>query len=508
MAKSPANEPKRAGRGLVAIAGAKAWFILTSYAIQLGLPRLLDSAAEFGLYKAALSGVSILNNVLIVATIQSVSKQVSEQEDAAPALLRQALRIQLVLGGVLAASLYVSAPLLAGFLLDASLVPLLRIGCVVVLAYAVYGALVGVLNGRRLFSRQATLDVSFSTLRAIGIIGGAALGFGAFGALAGWGSAAIAVTLLAVVLTRSDLFGSGGSALPLRRWLSFMAPIWIYQACLNGVLLLDLQVLKRTLAEMSIAAGIPSAEAALNASQYVGYYGAAQTFAFVPYQLILALTFVIFPMVSRATAAGDREAAQHTIKQAMRFSLLVLLSIAAPVAGAADGVMLIAYPAEYVVGGSALAILIFGVVAFALFVICATVLSSAGRPTLAAIVAGVAVAVVVLSGRFLILASGGGAASLPAVATGTSVGMGVAFVLAASVVYAQFRALFHPLTVLRAAIAAALAWVTAYAIPHQTRLMALVALVVGFLAFGLALALLREITRRDLDGIRNALRSR
>ena len=502
---APAIAKPKAGRGFIAIVGAKAWFIITSYAIQLSLPRLLESAAEFGLYKATLSGVSILNNVLIVATIQSVAKRVSEDESATPALLRQALRIQLVLGGALAVSLFVGAPALSRFLLDDSLVPLLRVACVVVFVYALYGAMVGALNGRGLFIRQAKLDLSFSTLRAFGIIGGAVLGFGAFGALAGWGAAAVAIALLALFVTRQDVFGRGGQPIALKRWIGFMAPIWIYQACLNGVLLLDIQVLKRTLAELALDAGQSAIQAAETASTYVGYYGAAQTFAFVPYQLILALTFIIFPMISRATDSGDLDTAKSTIQQALRVALLVLLSIAGPVAGAAEGVLRIAYTEEYLVGSAALAILVFGVVAFALFVICATVLSSAGRPGLAALVAGIGAIVVVVAGRLLIVASGGGVPSLTAVAWGTTIGMSLAFVLAAGIVALRFKTLIAPATLVRALIATAAAWLAAHYVPHDSRLMALVALATGFVAFLVTLFVTRELTPKDLQTIRSAL---
>lgn len=503
MADEP-TKPK-AGRGFVAIVGAKVWFIVTSYAIQLSLPRILDSAADFGLYKATLSGVSILNNVLIVATIQSVAKRVSENEEATPALLRQALRIQLVLGGALAVSLFVGAPALARFLLDDSLVPLLRVACAVVFVYALYGAMVGALNGRHLFVRQAKLDLSFSTLRAFGIIGGALLGFGAFGALAGWAAAAVAIALMAFFVTRRDVFGKGGAPIELKRWIGFMAPIWIYQACLNGVLLLDLQVLKRTLAELALEAGQTGLAAAETASTYVGYYGAAQTFAFVPYQLILALTFIIFPMISRATDSGDLDTAKKTIQQALRLALLVLLSIAGPVAGSSDGVLRIAYPEEYLVGAEALSILVFGVVAFALFVICATVLSSSGRPSLAAIVAGAGAVVVVVAGRLLIVASGGGEASLSAVAWGTTIGMSVAFLLAATIVRYRFKTLFGPITALRALLATTVAWTVSHYVPHGSRVMALVALAAGFFSFLLTLVITRELRREDLGAIRSAL---
>ena len=169
----------------MSIAGAKVYFILTSYAVQLMLPRIFGEAKEFGLYSAAMSGVAIFNNVLIVATIQSVSKFVSEDEARAPATLRQGLRLQMLLGGALSGLLFVTAPAISGLLLDEQLTPLLRVAAVVVFAYALYAAIVGSLNGRHEFVKQAGLDVIFSTLRTAGIITGAALGFGALGAIAG-----------------------------------------------------------------------------------------------------------------------------------------------------------------------------------------------------------------------------------------------------------------------------------------------------------------------------------
>ena len=187
---SPSEDARRAGRGLVSIAGAKGYFVLTSYAVQLLLPRIFGEAKEFGLYSATMSGVAILTNVLIVATIQSVSKFTSEDEKKAEATLRQGLRIQALVGGVLALSLFVSAPGLARMLLDDQLTPLFRIASVVVFAYALYGAVVGSLNGRHLFGKQARLDATFSTLRTAGILGGAAVGLGAIGAVAGFATAA------------------------------------------------------------------------------------------------------------------------------------------------------------------------------------------------------------------------------------------------------------------------------------------------------------------------------
>ena len=80
----PRDETRTAGRGLLSITSAKIYFVLTSYAVQICLPRLFGSAKALGEYATAMNLASILNNVLIAATVQSVSKHVSEDEGRAP----------------------------------------------------------------------------------------------------------------------------------------------------------------------------------------------------------------------------------------------------------------------------------------------------------------------------------------------------------------------------------------------------------------------------------------
>jgi len=490
----------------VSIAGAKGYFIVTSYAVQLLLPRIFGEAKEFGLYSATMSGVAILTNVLIVATIQSVSKFTSEDESKAEVALRQGLRIQALVGGVLALALFVSAPALAHVLLDDQLTPLLRVASVVVFAYALYAAAVGSLNGRHLFAKQARLDVTFSTLRTAGILGGAALGLGAMGAVTGFATAATTIVTISLLWIGLGTAGAPGEKIKRRRWLGFMAPIWTYQVCLNGILLIDLQVLKRTATEIALV-GAGSAQAAVDlANQYVAYYRAAQTFAFVPYQLIISMTFIVFPMISRATSLGDRDAAKSTIQHAMRLSLLLLLLVAAPTSGAAEGVMRIAYPGEYLVGAQALAILIFGVAAFALFAVAATAISGAGRPSVAAAIAGVSLVTVVAANRALLMRAGLGERTLEAAATGTSIGMCVALVLSAWVLYRQFGVFIPAMTWVRTALGAGVGFAVARVVPHDSIVLALVALAAGFVATLGVLVMTRELGAEDWRTLRRIVR--
>lgn len=498
-----AAEARNAGRGLLSIAGAKIWFIVTGYAVQLLLPRLLGSPEKFGFYATAMADISILNNVLIAATVQTVSKKVSENESRSGLALRQGLLLQAAWGGAIGLSLFVLAPFIATYVkLNPEQAPLYRTASFVVLAYALYAAIVGSLNGRHRFATQAKLDMTFSTLRSVLILAGAGLGFGALGAFTGFAAAAVVILLIALAVAKT---GEPGSHSPWRSWVAFMAPLWLYQACLNGILQLDVSILSRAAIEASLEAGTVAAEASRVGDRLAGFYRAAQTFAFVPYQLILSVTFVVFPLVAKATSGGDREAARATIRRAMRFSLLVLLAFAAPMAGAAEGVIRIAYTAEYLPAAQALRVLVVGLVPFALFVIAATAVSGAGRPFVSAIIAGCSLVVLVVAVRGLIALSGPGEAALVAAATGTSIGAAVALVAVGAVSMKLFGAFIPPASVLRGLVAAAVGAGVAWGVPHTSRMMAIVALAAGFAAYGVALLVLREVLPSELSSIRGVL---
>ncbi|MGD8863576.1 MAG: polysaccharide biosynthesis C-terminal domain-containing protein [Myxococcales bacterium] len=501
-----ASETRHAGRGVVTITFAKLFFIACGYAVQLALPRLLGSPEQFGLYSATMSVVSILNNVLIVATIQTVSKRVSEAPERAGPALRQGLSVQLGVGALLGGGLFAGAPLLAErVLLDAAMAPLFRVASMVVFSYALYAALVGSLNGRQLFTRQAGLDVTYTTLRSALILTAAGLGYGVAGAVTGFAAAAASVLLVALFVVGT---GERGEQAPLKHWAALMAPLWLYQLCLNLTLQVDLAVLKRTVAALSLDAGALAAAAAEAASRLAGFYRAAQTFAFVPYQLIISVTFVVFPMVSQAVSIGDDEATRRYIRGALRFSLIVLLAVAAPISGASAGVMRIAYPDAYLAGSGALSVLSLGMVCFALFVIGATILSGAGRPGLAAAVAALTVVVVVGCNVAFVRAVGVGDETLIAAASGTSTGTAFALLAIGAAVRLRFGAFIPPLSALRTLAAAAVGWLVAGQVPSDSAVSALLALIAGGLAYLAALVVVGELGRKELDSILTVVRRR
>ena len=168
--------------------------------------------------------------------------------------------------------------------------------------------------------------------------------------------------------------------------------------------------------------------------------------------------------------------------------------------------MRLAYPGEYAAGASALSILIFGIVAFALFAVAATAISGAGKPAVAATIAGVSLAAVVVANRALVLRVGLGTHTLEAAATGTSIGMCIAVVLSAGVLYQQFGVFIPLLTWLRAGAAAAAGFAAARALPGDSAALAVGALAAGFFAVLVVLVATREVDAEDWRALKRVVR--
>jgi stage V sporulation protein B len=287
-----------------------------------------------------------------------------------------------------------------------------------------------------------------------------------------------------------------------------MAPLWLYQSCVNVIMQADVTLLKRSVAVLLQADGMALTEAAESASRYVAFYRAAQTFAFVPYQLLMPVPLVLFPMIARAISVGDEAGAAHYVRTAMRFSLLSLLLVAAPIAGAANGVMGLVFPDAYTAGAPALAILVLAMVCFAMFVGAATIMTGAGRPGLAAGVGSVASVVVVAANLGFVKLVGVGDRTVVAAALGTALGTVVALGLVAYAVHARFKTFIAPLSVMRALLGAAAAYAVAHALGQSGKLQTLLAGVLGAVTYVVVLLLSRELTRSDLDAVLSIARSK
>ncbi len=481
---------------------AKGWFVVAGLGIQLVLPRVLRSPAEYGLYAAATALLAILTNTLTQACVQTASKHAAEATgETAPESLRRSLEMSLAAGALLASLLALLAePIADGLLHDPALAPLLRVLAILPLGYALYATAIGHLNGLRAFGRQATLDGAFTTVRAVALIAGAALSASALGTATGFAIAGLAVAGLGLGVAG---VGRGGSRGSRRAWLAFFLAIAMHQLALNGLLQLDVELLKSRVAALAIEAGVLADRAAEQASTEVGLYRAAQSVAFVPYQLILAVTLVLFPTVARARTLGDVDGARAAVRGALRFATIALVVVAVPTSGGGDAAIRMLLDARYAPGGDALTVLALAQVAFTLFVVGSTSISGDGSPVVVALSAATGLVVMLVVGWLSIDAAGLDGSLRVAAALGSAAGCVVSMAIVLGLVAQRFGAQALPLaTFVRGTLAGAAGLVVARVLPHTARLDSLGALVAGALTSLVVLAVVGELGAADVALVR------
>ncbi len=520
------EEAKQAGRGVLFIAFAKVYFMFAGALIEFSLPNILTTAT-FGAYKVVVSAISPLNSVLITGTVQAVSRFTVQRPERAKAVQRAGLRlaafvgIPLAVGFVLLAKLGVLA---RGFQDAAKTGPIMLAGLIVA-GYAVYAVFVGTANGRKHFGKQAGLDITMATMRALGIVGLTVAGFGLYGAISGWVMAAGAILVVAVLVV-----GLPGRATeherpqPMRPLMSFFSKVAVYLLLFNLIMWIDTYLLKHlstdwfadnhaqmtaTLAKFQPTWAVQFAHAvepSQLADSQVGYYGAVQNLARLSYQAIIAATFVIFPLVSRTTFEQDEAATRRYIATTLRYSLIFASAIGVVLAANPRPILDIPYSASFVHnGGPALVALGLGSVAFAIFAIVGTILNGAGLTRQATIVAFVTLAIAAAANAFAIPRFEPGQELLLAcgVATGASMVAGTA--LGGWFLHRHLGAFLPFSCVVRVLVAGGAAMGVARFLPFVSPLMTLVEACVVGLVFLLTLVVTRELTGADLRAVTGVL---
>jgi stage V sporulation protein B len=515
--QKPADEARTAGRGGIAIAVAKVSFIVLGLVQQILLPWLIG-VERYGEISLVLSGVSVVNNVIVAASIFGVSRMVAgahagEEEH----VFRRVLAMHAVLAVGASIAFAAAAGLVAGLQRSPAIETPLRITAGVVLCYGVYAPMVGSLNGRKRFFDQAGLDIFYGLSRTILLVGGASIGLWLFGGQATTGAmvgfVAAAVLIVPIAATRSGLGEAGGRSPTAEGYASFVAPVVFAQLGLNLLLQTDYFLLARAAGEEALrvaAEASPGAsaeaveeEARLLAGHVLGVYRGVQLFGFLPYQLLMAVQFVLFPMLARARQDGDAEAVKRLVRSGVRIALFFTGLVAGTIAALGPHAIRLVYPGVMADGGGdAVRVYAPGFACFAILGVVSAALTSLGRERWSALLNWMTVLFV---GGVVLATRPSGAFDkvlVDATAYAAAGGMAVAVVVAALLLRFASGAFVAPLTLVRVLFAFGVTTAMGRLLPWMGKPFAVVEAVAMAALYVAVLVVTRELGRRDLDLVR------
>jgi stage V sporulation protein B len=510
-----------ASRGVLYIAFAKFYFMVAGAILEFRLPAIL-SRAVYGAYGVVSSVVSPLNNVLVTGSIQAVSRFTAQKPETARMVQAAGLRMHLFVGLPVALLFIAGAPLAAMFLGGdtGKTQPLMLAGCIAGL-YSFYAIFVGTANGRREFHKQAGLDITFATLRVLGILGMAMAGMGLYGVVGGWVGAAGAILLVAVVVVGLPGREAGPKEkLPLRPMIKFFAGVAVYLGLLNLIMFVDQLLIKRLATDWYVDHGatlraqidqvLPWARQVTGFSVdpqqmsdvQVAYYRAVQNLARLSYQAIIAATFVVFPLVSRSTFDDDGATTRKYIHVTMRYSLIFATALAVVMAANPLPLLDIPYAVDYAtLGAPALIALALGNVAFSIFAITGTILNGAGMTRHAIVTAAITLVIAAAGNVIVIPRLDPGRDLLLGASIVTGVSMVIGAALSGFVLSRKLGAFLPILSIVRVLVAVAVAMAVGHVLPLRTPLMTLVEAAIVGLTFLAVLVVTRELGKKDLEAI-------
>jgi O-antigen/teichoic acid export membrane protein len=477
---------KTAGRGSIYITAAKIWFMVSGYGIFYTLPRLI-SREDVGLYKVTVGVVSIINAVIVTCTQQTVSKYISQEDEKADSVKAKALKLQTLVGGGAAIGFFLLAPVIAGYLNDERLTNPLRLASLITLSYAFYAVFIGYFNGQKKFFTQALVDMTYSTLKLGFIVLFVWFGFGVMGAIGGFAMAAASVLALSAGFAgRGKRFGE----VQVTELLQFQSYILLFTLLLNLLQKVDLVLVK----------ALSSSDATI-ASHNAADYGAALDLANITYQIIISITFVIFPLVSQATFADDREKTRIYIANTMRYSLMIMAIVATLFSANAKAVLSVAFPADYQAGSGALSVVAYGMLFFGLLYVITTIISASGKPKVSLMIGALTLSASATLNYLLIPIYG-----LTGAGTATSIAMLMGVIVGSVYLLTKFNTLMPLISFLRISGCAALIYAASFGFSTNVKILIILKLAVLGVLYIAALVLSRELGREDFLALKRVIK--
>lgn len=463
------------GRATILLMISQGAFLVSGYAVNVGLARLLGPA-DFGTFGVVMSLLLVVQLFVITGIPIALQKYVAENVDASRLLLRKTLPWHLIYSFAVFGLCYAAAPLVAKLLKDQSLAFYLQIASFDIIFYGLYKYYLSMQNGLHQFGRQTMTGIAYAAAKPLAIFVLIYLGYGITGAVVGNMIGSIGGLLAGVLIIRFPEIKSKLGDIPFFR---FAFTNVFYFVGLQLLFSIDIWFVKY-----------------YQSDAVVGEYISASSMAKIPYFLSLAVSSALLPTISRASKENDEKRVQDIVRIAMRYWLMLLAALIVVVSSTSTSIVVLFFGAAYAQAGAILAVL-FAAIAFLTFAaVMNTILISRGQLPACLKVVGSLIILDVLANAWLVPRFGSIGAAYATLAASC-----MAIVLSSYFLLREMRVIMPVVSAVRTVVAGAAVLAAAFYFPVFDSYLILKcgALLLGFVAI---LFLLKELNVADIKRLR------
>ena len=464
--------------GLFLLIVSQTVFMVCGFITNLGLARIFGPET-YGTY-------SLVNSILTWAQLFVMSgipfalqKFVSETPEAAHSIKRIGLRIQSIYTLLVSVLLFGFSTLVAKLFQDSNLEPYIRIVALNVFIFGLYRFTIGFQNGLRRFRIQALIIIVFSVVRLAVIFILVFAGFSIRGALLGTIVGVMAGLSVGIWFSRGK---SEGASVDVKRLLRFAVPNIVYVVLVNVIFWLDLWFVRY-----------------FHGNAEAGYFNAAGMISKMPNFIVMALSWIMLPLISGSIHRKERERTRELISQSLRFFFLLFVPIIFIVLSTSQQLISLIYSDAYIAGAQSLRILIVGLFFLTLFIVINNILMADNRIGILSVLTCLMIVLDVVLNRILVPSHG-----LTGAAWATTTTALIGAFTVGWMVIRRFGILVPVGTVIRALVAAVILFGLSSVIQARGLMLLVEYVLIAVLYLGVLL-MLGEIGSRDLEALKGMI---
>jgi O-antigen/teichoic acid export membrane protein len=289
---------------------------ISSYIVNMGLGRMLG-VADYGRYSLVIGFTTMIILLAGRSIPTAMMKRISENIGNWPrirAIRKSAAFIQIIIITSLTIIFYVLAPLIAQAFNDATLTPLFKLSAFVIPAFAISSFHVLYFNGLKYFKAMTAMKIARGIFRIAWIVGLAYL-LGLNGAIYGSILAPLSVFVVAIIIemffikAEEDEHTHKKEHYPAKKILAYAGGFILFLVFYEFYIRADMYLIK-AITESDVNTGL---------------YNAAFTIALIPYYVMFALTFILFPTMSDLAKKKDHTQIKSILTKVIIFLFAILV---------------------------------------------------------------------------------------------------------------------------------------------------------------------------------------